>query len=454
MIGVGVGGRRLSQQTLFLMLGFLVLACRSTLLADTIWNPSLIPAQIDSRDRNAVELGVRFQADVEGVISGIGFYKARTNTGTHVASLWSNTGTLLAQATFHAESASGWQQVNFSTPVPISANTIYVASYHTNVGSYSDTLMYFAHSSYSNGHLTALQDGSGGADGVFLYSSSPGFPVNTFRSTNYWVDVVFTASASQRTHCIPAPHLCGYPDATNTGVPAGTALTPSGTLTVTVPGSIIDSVLVTGQILVRANNVTIKRSKIISNHPTGIEVDTGVTGVTVEDSEVDGQNTTNNIAGIGYSGFTAVRVNVHGFTDSVRSSGSGVLVQDSYFHDLSTASSSQGHQQCISMFEGSNLTIQHNTCLWPNMPTAAVFIKSDNGAIHNVVVRNNLLDGGDWTVYSVDGGHGLPTHVRVVNNQFGHDYLQVSSNSSNPMDLEGTATEAGNVWDDTGQPFD
>jgi hypothetical protein len=149
-----------------------------------------------------------------------------------------------------------------------------------------------------------------------------------------------------------------------------------------------------------------------------------------------------------------LRVNVHGFTDSLRSSGTGVVVQDSYFHDLSTASSSQGHQQCISMFEGSNLTIQHNTCLWPNMPTAAVFIKSDSGTIDSVVVQNNLLDGGDWTVYNVDGGHGLPTLVRVVNNQFGHDYLQISSNSNNPMDLEGTATESGNVWDYTGLPFD
>ena len=129
VIRIGIRLSRLSQQTLFLMVGFLILACPSTLTADTIWNPSSIRAQIDSRDRNAVELGVRFQADVAGVISGIRFYKARTNTGTHIASLWSNTGTLLAQATFTAESASGWQQVTFSTPVAISANTVYVASY-------------------------------------------------------------------------------------------------------------------------------------------------------------------------------------------------------------------------------------------------------------------------------------------------------------------------------------
>ena len=64
------------------------------------------------------------------------FYKGPQNTGTHVADLWTATGTLLATATFTNETASGWQQVNFSSPVAITAGTTYVASYHTN-GDYS-----------------------------------------------------------------------------------------------------------------------------------------------------------------------------------------------------------------------------------------------------------------------------------------------------------------------------
>jgi hypothetical protein len=68
-------------------------------------------------DANAVELGVRFQSDVAGVISGIRFYKGSTNTGTHTGTLWSNTGTKLATATFTNETASGWQEVSFATPV-------------------------------------------------------------------------------------------------------------------------------------------------------------------------------------------------------------------------------------------------------------------------------------------------------------------------------------------------
>ena len=54
---------------------------------------------IGSNDSNAVEVGVRFRADQGGTITGVRFYKAAANTGTHVGNLWSSTGTLLASAT-------------------------------------------------------------------------------------------------------------------------------------------------------------------------------------------------------------------------------------------------------------------------------------------------------------------------------------------------------------------
>ena len=64
-----------------------------------------------------------------GTITGIRFYKGAGNVGTHIGSLWNSSGALLASATFANETANGWQQVNFSTPVPISPNTTYVAGY-------------------------------------------------------------------------------------------------------------------------------------------------------------------------------------------------------------------------------------------------------------------------------------------------------------------------------------
>ncbi len=122
----------------------------------TIWSSSTVPGVVDSGPDSAVQLGVKFRSDVAGTIRGIRFYKAAGNTGTHVGSLWSSTGTRLANATFTNETASGWQQVNFATPVAINANTTYVASYHTTVGHYSLNANYFASGGADNGPLHAL----------------------------------------------------------------------------------------------------------------------------------------------------------------------------------------------------------------------------------------------------------------------------------------------------------
>jgi hypothetical protein len=67
--------------------------------AQSLFNPSDTPATITAIDPNSVELGVKFRASTNGTITGIRFYKGPQNTGTHVADLWSATGTLLATAT-------------------------------------------------------------------------------------------------------------------------------------------------------------------------------------------------------------------------------------------------------------------------------------------------------------------------------------------------------------------
>ncbi len=155
---------------------------------DTIFGVKT-PATVDSGDTNSVELGVKFSSEVAGNITGIRFYKATTNTGTHIGSLWSTNGTQLASATFTGESASGWQQVNFSAPVAITAKTTYVAAYLAPKGHYSDTPAGFT-SATSTPPLTALANSSS-ADGVYIYTSASAFPTSTFNATNYWVDVVF-----------------------------------------------------------------------------------------------------------------------------------------------------------------------------------------------------------------------------------------------------------------------
>jgi Domain of unknown function (DUF4082)/Bacterial Ig-like domain (group 2)/Bacterial Ig domain len=162
----------------------------------TIWTPAAAPTVPDAGPDSPVEVGVLFKSDVNGMVSGIRFYKSAANTGTHVGNLWSNTGTLLGTATFSNESASGWQQVSFGTPVAITANTVYVASYHTAVGHYAGDQNYFTTVGVDSPPLHALANGVSGPNGVFAYGTNSVFPSTGFNSSNYWVDVVFTPSAT------------------------------------------------------------------------------------------------------------------------------------------------------------------------------------------------------------------------------------------------------------------
>jgi hypothetical protein len=151
------------------------------------------PPVVDSGDTGSVVLGVKFRSDVAGSVIGIRFYKAAANTGTHVGALWSAGGTLLGQGTFTGESSSGWQTVLFASPVAISANTTYVASYLAPNGHYSVDGAGLA-SGVDNAPLHAVADSSS-ANGLYVYSSLMAFPTNSFNATNYWVDVLFAPSS-------------------------------------------------------------------------------------------------------------------------------------------------------------------------------------------------------------------------------------------------------------------
>jgi len=152
----------------------------------SIWQNGTPTGSADANDASPVNLGVRFQASGSGYITGVRFYKYSDNTGTHTGNLWSADGTLLATGTFSGESGSGWQELDFSSPVPVTAGTTYVASYHTDAGHYAVTLQGLA-SAVTNGPLTALADG-----GVYAYGSGNTFPSDTYSSANYWVDVVYS----------------------------------------------------------------------------------------------------------------------------------------------------------------------------------------------------------------------------------------------------------------------
>jgi Domain of unknown function (DUF4082)/Fibronectin type III domain/Bacterial Ig domain len=173
----------------------------------SLWGPNVGPAvaDADGGNRASVEVGVKFTSDVFGTVSGLRFYKASTNTGTHVGNLWSASGQLLATATFSGESASGWQQVTFAKPVAILPLTTYVASYFAPNGHDSATVDYFypqpAPAPDGGGILDspplhAIRQTAANPNGVFALSGTSTFPTTgDVDGANYWVDVAFSAAS-------------------------------------------------------------------------------------------------------------------------------------------------------------------------------------------------------------------------------------------------------------------
>ena len=158
----------------------------------------------DSADPNAITVGMKFKSDVFGTISAIRFYKVTANTGTHIGSLWTSTGTLLASVTFSGETASGWQQATLSQPVPIMPNTTYVVSYYAPNGHYAATDNYFypnpapgaiGGGTIDNAPLHAIPQNTSG-DGVYVYGSNSFPTTSDIAADNYWVDVQFSAATA------------------------------------------------------------------------------------------------------------------------------------------------------------------------------------------------------------------------------------------------------------------
>ncbi len=184
----------------------------------SLWNNSVVPQTTAINDPNPIEVGVKFRSDVDGYITGVRFYKGSINTGTHIGHLWTINGDLLAQVTFTDETASGWQTAYFASPVAITANTAYVASYHADTGNFSVDRPYFT-SGYYNAPLYAFGDSQiAGGNGVYRYGPSA-FPDQTYQSSNYWVDVILSTSVGP----------------TSTPTPTGTPLPPTATFTPAPP---------------------------------------------------------------------------------------------------------------------------------------------------------------------------------------------------------------------------
>jgi hypothetical protein len=247
------------------------------------------------------------------------------------------------------------------------------------------------------------------------------------------------------------------PDASNTGVVAGTPLTVvTGNQTFSTSGQVITGKDFRGYVKVTGSNITFKNCIFRGGTPSGNNAllnTEGGTNTVVEDSEFVPAHPAATIDGLWTANTKLYRVNIHGTVDGMKA-GNNTLVQDSYIHDMSWFASdpNQGggptHNDGVQAFDGvSGVTLRHNNI---DMSTT----KDANAALQdsasNTTVDNNWLDGGGCTLNFADHGHSLPGLV-VTNNRFGRNsHFQCPILLSNLLSL---ATNSGNVWADTGTPI-
>lgn len=579
-----------------------------------LWPSNPTPVVEADADTDSVELGVKFSSSVAVTVTGVRFYKGVTNTGTHTGSLWTAGGSLLAQATFTGETASGWQSAYFGSPVLIEAGTYYVASYFAPNGHYAVDDSYFAGNSVVSGVLSA-PDNATEPNGVYAYSATSTFPDSSFSGANYWVDVIatgiidntppsvptglggvatgvrvdlswsastdnigvshyeiyrdgspidtsqnttyqdvttspsttftyavravdFNSNASALTtgfdvttglnsdptasfssspsgltvyvdasgssdvdgsiatydwdwgdgangsgvnsshtyasddiytitltvtdnlgatdiatddvdvsaagfiaNAINNPSSAGYPDETNTGVPTGTTLTPSGSITVNTDGAIIEDLDINGQIVVNANNVTIRRVRLTSGDFYPIAYN-GPTGLLVEDCEIIATSY-NVTAGISFANYTARRVFVTGSADGFKAN-ENVLIEDCYVDGLGIGPDT--HNDGVQATGGSNVTIRHNTFKLGDEPGVSAVIQLGNEWSSNSdwLIEDNLIDGGGWSINASSDPADNP-NAQVLNNRF-------TRRAGYGAGYIGGAVWTGNYYDDDGTP--
>jgi hypothetical protein len=237
----------------------------------------------------------------------------------------------------------------------------------------------------------------------------------------------------------------GFPDASNTGVPPGTVLTPySGPTVITADDTIVDSKTI-GCIGIDADNV-ILRNCLITCATTQTVVEWVSGSVTLEDCTIDCAGLTGN--GLGERNMTVLRCDISGCENGFNVSG-GITVQDSYIHDL--VFESGAHTDGMQFNQGgSNITVVHNTIIAQTLGTSCIIMwDGDDPQGANILINNNRMigTGAAYTIYTPRVGP--LTNVKVTNNR-----MAPAGFGYNGGDGSLLTDASGNVDDATGDPID
>jgi hypothetical protein len=246
------------------------------------------------------------------------------------------------------------------------------------------------------------------------------------------------------------PPPAGWPNASNTGVPKGTSLKATGSVTVTKDGAVISGLDVHGTVNIEANNVVIKDVSVTNSGYTdwGIIQRSGASGLLIEDSTIAGngsqemQQAVLNEGG----GLTVRRTNISRISDGIASN-QGTF-EDNYLHDPKVFSGDHTDmfQATAGPPSGKTLVIRHNTLINTASQTSAIGLYQDFGVDHDTLVEYNYLAGGGYTVYGGDGEKGTPTNMKFQHNTFGRDVFS-KGGYWGPV-AHYNRSGSGNVWSD------
>lgn len=300
------------------------------------------------------------------------------------------------------------------------------------------------------------------------------------------IPVISNSGPTQTDHCFSDPGACGFPDpdAGNVGVPSGTSLTSSGSITASTPGQVIDGKDVTGGITVSANNVTIQNTRITASgtgcgatSPCGNSIITltGAYDLTVSHVELTSSGTTVEHAIRNPSGGTLHIDHVyhHGTIDSLCWCGNADI-SDSY-SVIDLAISLDHLENTYS--DGHTLTVDHNTFINLQDQTANVFANTGNGGggpcSNHLTITDNLFAGGGYSIYACGNATSDGTATATITGNRiarcgggvevsggGGSWVCSGGADSNGyfprggaygvcLSLPASAVVSGNVWDDT-----
>lgn len=245
-----------------------------------------------------------------------------------------------------------------------------------------------------------------------------------------------------------------FPNASNTGVVDESSLRPSGTVSSSHDGQVIENLEVSGAIQIQHDNVTVRNVRVLGTAAYGIHVPpslhTEVTGLLIEDVEIAGVSGDRSAGLVHYGEWTARRVDVHGYNDAVKMGG-GQVLEDSYLHGLYKTPTS--HNDGIQIQSGSGSVIRGNSIVNDFSQTSALMLQTNFGPIDDWLVEGNRFSGGGFTVYITDkgNGYGPPTNVTMRGNVWVRDSWHWG-----PLRTKNLSSSA--VWDantyDDGTPFE